>query len=243
MYPAEMAEKRWTACRDFMGWPEAALHTQWPGSGRIGDAVFDSYYASVVPSLTDYATEQALMQAAGSSLLDRIGPAILITHSQGGTHGWLWADARPKLVKAIVAIEPAGPPFQSTIVQGPSKLYGLTDIPLTYDPPADQTLNGGNPLPTEERLAGNGRTYLLQREPARKLKNLSNIPVLLETGEASSHASYDGFTEEYLRQAGVNVERLKLADKDIYGNGHLQFLELNNLDIIKLLERWIAAIV
>lgn len=108
------------------------------------------------------------MQAAGASLLDRIGPAILATHSQGGTHGWLWADARPELVKAIVAIEPSGPPFQSTIVKGTTvKLYGITDIPISYDPPADATIDGQAPLQIHEEPALNGRTCILQQEPAR----------------------------------------------------------------------------
>ncbi len=86
-YPAEPAETRWTACREFLLWPEAALHTQWPDSSNIGDPIFDSYYASIAPSLTDYNEEQALMRTTGTCLLDRIGPAILITHSQGATHG------------------------------------------------------------------------------------------------------------------------------------------------------------
>ncbi|KAL9578864.1 MAG: hypothetical protein Q9212_005448 [Teloschistes hypoglaucus] len=242
-YPAELAEKRWTACRDFLLCPEAALHTRWLGSGRMGDPIFDAYYASTVPSLTDYAAEQALMQAAGASLLDRIGPAILITHSQGGTHGWLWADARPKMAKAIVAVEPSGPPFQSTIMKdAAAKQYGITDVTLTYDAPPDRIDERGRPLQSKEHIAANGATYLLQQEPARRLRNLIDIPVVLETGVASSHASYDLFTVQYLRQAGVKVEHLELADKDIHGNGHLQFLELNNLDIIQLLERWIARI-
>ena len=183
------------------------------------------------------------MQAAGAHLLDRIGPAILVTHSQGGTHGWLWADARPELVKAIVAIEPSGPPFQSTIVKDPTvKIYGITDIPMSYDPPADATIGGKAPLQTQEHPALNGRNFFLQQEPARRLKNLSRIPVLLETGEASSHASYDEFTVRFLRQAGVNVKHLKLAEEGIHGNGHLQFLEKNNLEIIEMLEKWIKGI-
>ena len=184
------------------------------------------------------------MRSAGINLLDRIGPAILITHSQGGTHGWLWADARPKLVKAIVAIEPAGPPFQSTIAKGANaKPYGITDVPLSYDPPPDSILKHTGPLRTQTFSSINGRTYMLQQEPARRLTNLLNIPVLLETGEASSHAAYDEFTVRFLQQAGVNVEHLRLADKEIHGNGHLQFLEMNNLEIVELLEKWIAAIV
>ena len=239
-FPAEFAETRWTACHEFQLWPEAALHTQWPGSGRAGDPVFDSYYASMVPCLADWAAEQALMQKTGTCLLDRIGPAILITHSQGGIVGWLWADARPELVKAIVAIEPSGPPFISLGVKDfTAKPYGITDIPLNYDPPVE---DDGRPLQVQKHVAANGETYMLQQEPARRLVNLVQIPVLVETAEASYHASYDDFSVQFLRQAGVHVEHLKLGEKGIHGNGHLQFLERNNLDIVELLEKWIRAI-
>lgn len=243
-YPAEFAEKRWTACGDFNLWPEAALHMQWPGSGHVGDPVFDAYFASTVPSMTNYAGEQAFMRTAGACLLDRIGTAILITHSQGGTHGWLWADARPALVKAIVTIEPAGPPFQSTIVDSSNvKPYGNTDVALRYDPLVNTTPGGERALQIQEHSTVHNTKYMLQQEPARKLANLVKNPVLLETGEASSHAAYDGFTVQFLRQAGVAVEHLKLAERGIHGNGHLHFLEMNNLEIIELLEQWIARIV
>lgn len=242
-YTTQLAEQRWTACRDLGSWPEARLHSQWPGTGRVGDRTFDAYFASMVPSLADYATEQRLMQAAGANLLDRIGPAILITHSQGGTHGWLWADARPNIVKAILAIEPSGPPFQSTIVKdGPIKLYGITDISLSYDPPVDEPTDRKTPLQVQKHTASDGKSYILQKDPARRLVNIAKIPVLLETGEASSHAPYDGFTVRFLRQAGVDVKHLKLADEGIHGNGHLQFLEKNNLEIIERLEKWILTI-
>ena len=193
------------------------MHSQWPGTGRAGDHIFDAYFASMVPCLRDYATEQRLMQAAGASLLDRIGrPAILITHSQGGTHGWLWADARPDLVKAIVAIEPSGPPFQSMIVKsGPTKLYGITDIPLTYDPPVDEAKDGTTPLKTEERTTATGKSYIMQQEPSRRFVNLGRIPALVETGEASSHASYDDLTVQFLRQAGVDVTHMGCMEMDI----------------------------
>lgn len=122
------------------------------------------------------------------------------------------------MVKAIVAVEPSGPPFQSTIVKDASaKQYGIADVALSYDPPPDPADERGRPLQSKEHIAANGATYLLQQEPARRLKNLIDIPVLLETGEASSHASYDLFTVQYSRQAGVKVEHLKLADKDIHG--------------------------
>ena len=41
-----------------------------------------------------------------TALLDRIGRAVLITHSQGGHLGWRTAIARPDKVAAIFSIEP-----------------------------------------------------------------------------------------------------------------------------------------
>ena len=40
----------------------------------------------------------------------------------------------------------------------------------------------------------------------------------------------------------MNVKHLKLADEGIYGNGHLHFLEKNNLEIIDVLEKLIKMI-
>ena len=99
-------------------WPQAKLHTQWPGTGVADDPVFDQFFAQNYPSLESFPRQQELNRDAGSALLDRIGPAILMTHSQSGTFGWLVADARPALVKAIVAMEPSGPPVYDNVAKG-----------------------------------------------------------------------------------------------------------------------------
>src|SRR5438874_8800480 len=102
----------------------------------MGDPAFDAYYATQVPYLADNVQTQRLNQHAAAALLDRIGPAIVLTHSQSGPFGWLIADARPQLVKGIIAVEPGGPPFEATIINtGKARAWGLTDIPLHYDPP------------------------------------------------------------------------------------------------------------
>src|SRR5262245_29056202 len=91
--------------------PAPELHTQWPGSGGIGDPALDRAVAGTGPMLAAPGAPHALEQTRFAELLDRIGPAVLVTHSAGGPAGWLAADARPELVKGIVAIEPLGPPF------------------------------------------------------------------------------------------------------------------------------------
>src|SRR5690349_12810951 len=104
------AEQRFVAPERLNLWPQAHLHAQFPGSGKPGDPAFDAFYASQVPSLADFAKQQELNRDAAVALLDKIGPAILLTHSQSGAFSWPIADQRPQLVKAMVAVEPNGPP-------------------------------------------------------------------------------------------------------------------------------------
>lgn len=181
------------------------------------------------------------MRDAGAALLDRVGPVVLLGHSQGAVHGWVIADARPGLVKGIVAVEPSGPPFESRLSADPrlQKGWGVADVPLGFEPVGG---SGGEDGRLETEVHEEPSRHVLQTEPARRLVNLSRIPVLVETGEASSHAPYDQFTVAFLRQAGVKVEHWRLEDFGIRGNGHMQMLEMNNMDAIAKLEEWIAKI-
>ena len=244
IYSAEMMEQRFTATDYYQLWPQAILHTQWPGDnnstkGRQGDSIFDAFYASTVQLVASEVTVQTMMQKAGVALLDKIGPAVLLTHSQSGSFGWLIADIRPNLVKGIVSIEPKGPPFREAVFTNRSaRLWGVTDIPLTYDPVANSS---ADLLTIEIPSTDENRTScILQQAPVRTLTHLVNIPVLIETAQASYHAVYDHCTVDYLRQAGMNVDFLRLEDREVYGNGHLQMMEKNNLRIAEILHQWIT---
>ncbi|KAJ7817852.1 Alpha/Beta hydrolase protein [Mycena olivaceomarginata] len=195
------AELHFTAVERFKFWPQAVLHTQWPGNGSVGDPTFDKFYASMVPSLNS-TTEQS--------------PVILMSHSQSGPFGWILADSRPKQVKAI-----SFPPFT------PNRTFGLTDIPIAYDPPITNASEIGRVV-----VRFRGVTCFQQTEPARKLINLADIPVLVVTSEASYHAQYDDCSVEYLRQAGVST-----------GNGHMFFMEKNGIQIAdQVIRPWISKI-
>jgi hypothetical protein len=79
----------------------------------------------------------------------------------------------------------------------------------------------------------------MQDEPAKQLVNLAQIPVLTVTSEASYHAMYDHCTVDYLIQAGVEVEHLKLGEEGIHGNGHMFFMEKNSLEIAERVVDWL----
>jgi pimeloyl-ACP methyl ester carboxylesterase len=239
-FTAQQIESRFTAPQAFNLWPQAKLHTQWPGTGRIGDPVFDAFYATQVPYLADNAQTQRLNQQAVAALLDRIGPAIVLTHSQSGPFGWLIADARPKLVKAVVAVEPAGPPFENTVLgTDKARAWGIADVPITYDPP----VNDPGELKIEQQAQPDGPDLVRcwqQQAPARRLANLVNIPAAVITAEASYHAVYDHCTAKYLTQAGVKVTAFRLGDQGIHGNAHMIMLEKNNLQVAAVIAGWLA---
>lgn len=242
MFTAPVLERQFTATAQLGNWPQAKAHTQWPGTGtqagRRGDQVFDAFYATQVESLASNTDTQRHNQAAGAALLDRIGPAILLTHSQAGPFGWLIADARPGLVKGIVAIEPSGPPFEnSTNATGKARSWGLTDVPITYSP----AVSSPEDLVVERQAAKSPELFAcwMQKEPARRLPKLSRVPVMVMAAEASYHAVYDHCTAQYLQQAGVATEFVRLEDHGIRGNGHMVMLEKNNLDIAQLISHWL----
>jgi pimeloyl-ACP methyl ester carboxylesterase len=242
-------EQRFTAPNRKPLWPQASLHTQWPGSGTQGDPTFDAFYASQVETIGDEGTIEELNREAGAKLLDRIGPAVLLTHSQAGVIGWSVADARPQLVKGILAIEPSGPPIRENVSKGApdffddgpvTRPWGVTRGKISYDPPAEAS--NDLKLVRQEQADGPGLVRcFLQAEPARQLPRLREIPILILTSESSYHAPYDHCTAKFLAQAGVKNTFVRLPDVGIRGNGHMMMLEKNNLEIAAFLRRWEAA--
>ena len=138
-------QRRFTAPAEFNLWPQAKLHTQWPGKGMQGDPVFDQFFASQVPYVQAPGVTQLMNRDALVALLEKIGPSIIMTHSQSGAYGWPVADARPDLVKAVIAVEPSGPPVRDVETIGApdyfregaaTRPWGLGAIPLGYVPAA-----------------------------------------------------------------------------------------------------------
>lgn len=241
--------QRFTAPEKKSLWPQAALHTQWPGESKVGDPSFDAFFATQVETIGDEALIERINREAGAKLLDRIGPAVLLVHSQAGVMGWSIADERPDKVKGILAVEPSGPPIHENIAKGApdwfddgpaARPWGVTRGPVTYDPPAETAEDIR--LTRQEAADGPGLVRcFMQTEPARKLPRLAGIPILILTSESSYHAPYDHCTAKYLAQAGVTNEFIRLANRGIRGNGHMMMLEKNNLEIAAFLRGWEAA--
>jgi pimeloyl-ACP methyl ester carboxylesterase len=240
-------EERFVAPERHPMWPQATLHTQWPGTGKPGDEAFDQFYSAQAVSIADFTKQQQINPPALAALLDKIGPAVVLIHSQSGAFVWPLIDLRPTLVKAVVAVEPNGPPVHALQMVGEpewfkddprTKLSGLGDVPLAYDPPVTETSQLAFVRQDKPDRSDFARCWM-QKEPARKLTNMQHIPVGIFVSEASYHAPYDHCTAAYLTQAGVPSTLIRLADHGIRGNGHMMMLEENNMDIARVLAEWV----
>jgi pimeloyl-ACP methyl ester carboxylesterase len=243
----DFVQQRFTAIENYNHWPQAHLHTQWPGKGTAGDPIFDQFFASQVQAMVSFPLQQEFSSDGILALLDKIGPAVLLTHSQSGATGWPVADAQPDWVKAIVAVEPSGPPFYNVDnVAAPEwfrdadqqRPWGIAAGPLTYSPPAANSSDLAIVRQEQPDVPDVSRCWM-QKSPARQLPNLQKVPILVVTSEASYHRAYDHCTVKYLEQAGVHVTWIKLADVGIHGNGHMMMLEKNNAEIAAVMSRWI----
>jgi len=248
-FAVEQEEPLFTAPEKYKLWPQATLHTQWPGGpGVAGNAAFDQFYASQVESIASTVKTEELMFPADVALLEKIGPSIVLTHSQSGVFGFKLADARPDLVKAHIAVEPNGPPFYDIDFRGGDDWYkdsdkiarswGVARLPLAYDPPAAEA----SELHLARQEQADEPTLVrcwLQAAPARQLPHMKNVPTAIVTGEASFRATYDHCTAKFLAQAGVPNTHLRLEKADLHGNGHMMMLAQNSAAIAVVIANWL----
>ena len=129
-------------------------------------------------------------------------------------------------------------PFRArTGIGGVALAWGVTDVPLTYAPPAKDAAE----LRFVQQDKPDGPDLVrcfAQAEPARQLPNLQKMPVLVVTSEASYHAPYDHCTVKYLRQAGVHASWIKLSERGIRGNSHVMMMEKNSKQISATIIAW-----
>ena len=200
----------------------ATEHTQWPFDPDGDDAALDAFIAAYGPLPADIVDWQRMDADRLAALVDRIGPAILMTHSASGSDGWLLADRRPDGVVAIVTVEPMGPPFAETPGIG-TLHYGLTAAPIGFDPPRVSAAAARAADPS-----------------ALAIPALRDLPVAVVSGE-TAQAGYAPDVVEFLRRAGAAVDHIHLPDHGVHGNGHGLIYELNSDAALQPVLDWLES--
>ena len=151
-----------------------------------------------------------------SALFDKIGPAILFTHSQGGGPGWLTAVKNPN-VRAIVAFEP-----------GSNFVFPKGEVPPDM-PSAFDTLKGA-PVPMSDFVR-------LTKIPILVLYG-DNIPARPTNMPAQDswrvRLEMARLWRDAVNRHGGDVTVVHLPEVGIRGNTHFPFSDLNNREIADL---------
>jgi len=157
-----------------------------------------------------------------AALFDKIGPAILVTHSQSGLVGWL-AAAKSSNIKAIIAYEPIHFAFQQGEV------------------PPSLPLSNGVPLPPGVAISPADFSALTSI-PIQVVYG-DNIPAspdpnLLLDGWRLRNA-YAGQFADAVNGDGGDASVLLLPEAGLSGNTHFPFSDLNNLEVAELLSQFL----
>lgn len=185
-------------------WPNFFPCTQFPSNPDALEQFFrqgtpDTGPTSGTTEFRNFIADQV------APLFDKIGPAVLITHSLSGVLGWLTAIKNPN-VKASVTYEPSPKGF--VFPEGGSIPPGFTGV----SPAEFQKLTS---IPIQIVYGDNIST------------NPSDVWRTSLTRAAV-------FVDEVNRRGG-DASVLHLPDIGVYGNTHFAFSDLNNLQIADLL--------
>ena len=185
--------------------------TVWPGGAPTptNDAVVGwTASSSTAPYCGDVIAAEKI-----STLLDEIGPAILLAHSAGGGSTFRVPEQNAKNIVGILAFEAAGsnpvapgfgnsPPLITTWTTQPALPQGFAPVE-----------RGGCPM---------------QGDAPVKLVNYANVPiVLVATQMGTSSLEAMKCQASVWQQAGVDASYVYLPDRGLAGGGHFAMAQLD----------------
>jgi hypothetical protein len=179
----------------------------------------NQYFRQMTPNTGPF--DVGIISDAGAELFKKIGPGILVTHSQGGGPGWFTAMKSPN-VRAVVAYEPGSgfvfpegelpPPMKSAgdtleaVAVPLSQFTQLTKIPIV--------IYYGDNIPTQPVPAPNQDSWRTRLAMAKLWADAVN-------------------------RRGGDVMVVHLPELGIRGNTHFAFSDLNNVQIADLLSQFL----
>ena len=175
----------------------------------------NQYFRQMTPNTGPFDVE--VTSDAVAALFTKIGPGILVTHSQGGGPGWRTAMKSPN-VRAIIAYEP-----------GSNFIFPNGEVP----PPMP---SAGGPL---EAVGAPLSEFMLLTKIPIIIFYGDNIPEKPTENPAQDswrvRLAMARLWGEAVNRRGGDVTVVHLPGLGIRGNTHFPFSDLNNLEIADLL--------
>jgi pimeloyl-ACP methyl ester carboxylesterase len=180
----------------------------------------EQFFRAMVPNTGPFDAEVNV--AAVSALFDKIGPAILVTHSQSGGLGWRTA-IKNRNIRAIVSYEPAsGFPFPEG------------------EAPAGMPYAGGMARPVSVPLAD----FMVLTKIPIVMYYGDNIPEkpVVEPGPDQWRAfmAVARLWRDAVNRRGGDVTLVHLPERGLRGNTHFAMSDLNNVQIADLMSQYLA---
>ena len=206
-------------------WTPPEAPTFFPGVQFSKDpAAMDQYARQVTPNIGPEG--MPIVVGAVAALFDKIGAAVLLTHSQSGRYGWL-TRIKSHNVKAIVSYEPStftfpndALPSETTttantqvkslnepIVVTPQEFAELTKVPI-------QIIYGDNIERTTPSPIFGVELWRVVTQRAQQFVDLVN-------------------------KRGGHATLVYLPDVGLKGNTHFPFSDLNNIQVAGLLSKYL----
>ena len=206
---------------------------QWFGTFRIGiwpdyfegvqfardSATLNQYFRAMTPNIGPI--DINVNTNAVSALFDKIGPAILVSHSHSGGMGWLTAT-KNRNVKAIVSYEP-----------GSGFLFPEGEVPAPI-PSSGGTLEAVA-LPVAEFIKLTKIPIIIYYGDFIPDKPMDN------PGQDGWRARLEmaRLWRDVVNRYGGDVTVVHLPETGIKGNTHFPFSDLNNVEIADLMSKWL----
>ncbi|MFZ1872696.1 MAG: alpha/beta fold hydrolase [Chania sp.] len=181
--------------------------------------VLNQYYRQMTPNTGPF--DINAISDAMSAVVDKSGPAILFTHSQGGGPGWFTAIKNAK-VKGLVAFEP-----------GSSFVFPEGEVP----PPTKNAFDTvkGESVPLVQFMA-------LTKIPVLIIygDNIPDKPTVLPAQDSwRARLAVARQWRDVVNKHGGDVTVIHLPEIGIKGNTHFPFSDLNNLEIADLVAKFL----
>lgn len=218
----------WNAFRNGL-WVPPGKASLYPGVRFPSDpASIDQFFRQQTPNTGDEPrdnTHRAFMGRTMAALLERTGPAILVTHSNSGQYGWFAGMLAPDTIRAIVAFEPG-------------QLVFPDDEPIPDVPVKDTfiaKLMQGIQVPTKEfeRLTRMPILLIYGDNISETISDILHVEVW-RISKARAHAFVDA-----INRRGGDATLLVLPEMGIGGNTHAPFADTNNLEVARIMEDWL----
>lgn len=179
----------------------------------------DQFFRQMTPNTGQF--DANVISDSLKALFERVGNGILVTHSQGGSPGWLTGIKAPEKVKGIVAIEPGNFPFPEA------------EVPLVVESAY------GNITPDSVKQADFDKLtkipiiiYFGDNIADKPSKIQGEDQWRIRLGLAKKWA-------EVVNRHGGDVQVVRLPEVGIKGNTHFMMQDLNNAEVAEHLDRWL----